>query len=93
MRYEITREDILRIIEEEKQKIKTAAAKPKQADKLPDDKDKKLVSKGLKVVNKKSGIEYVIGSKTGDEDYVLKDPEGKKQRLAYKELQGNYKVS
>tara|TARA_R110000765_G_scaffold232542_1_gene335885 strand:+ start:481 stop:753 length:273 start_codon:yes stop_codon:yes gene_type:complete len=90
MKSELTREDILRIIEEEKQKIKTAAAKPKKFDELPDDEE--LVSHGLKVVND-DGVEYVIGSKTGDEDYVLKDPEGKKQRLAYKKLKSDFRVS
>jgi hypothetical protein len=90
MKSELTREDILRIIEEEKQKIKTAAAKPKQADKLPA--DKKLVSHGLKVVND-GGVEYVIGSKTQAGDYVLKDPEGKKHALSYKKLKSDFRVS
>jgi len=90
MKSELTREDILRIIEEEKQKIKTAAAKPKKADKLPADEE--LVSHGLKVVND-DGVEYVIGSKTRAGDYVLKDPAGNKQRLAYKKLKSDFRVS
>jgi len=89
MKSELTREDILQIIEEEKQKIKTAAAKPKKADKLPA--DKKLVNHGLKVVNN-AGVEYVIGSKTKAGDYVLKDPEGKKHALAFNKLRKEYEL-
>jgi|APSaa5957512535_1039671.scaffolds.fasta_scaffold121229_2 hypothetical protein len=90
MKSKLTREDILQIIEEEKQKIKIAAAKTKKVDKLPVDKE--LVSRDLKVVSN-DGIEYVIGSKNKDGDYVLKDPEGNKHALAYKKLKSDFRVS
>lgn len=87
MKSELTREDILQIIEEEKQKIKTAAAKPKKADKLPDDPE--YIRGGLIVV--KDGVEYAV-KKTTAGDFVLTDAEEKKHTVSFKELQSDYRL-
>ena len=55
------------------------------------DEDKELLSPGLKVLHKNSGIRYTVQS-VGVEDIVLKTPEGKDFLVDKHELEKEYEL-
>lgn len=83
----LTRERILKIIEEEKQKLKDDKCDSNKHNlgKSPD-----LIDRGLRVCCKKSSKEYHVTKKT-DDGFVLSGPEGRK-KVTTKELMNSYKL-
>lgn len=86
----LTDEDIIRIIREEWDKRLTRLTEKIQStSKTTDD---SIVSQGLKVTHKESGIRYTVDS-VGKNDCILLTPEGEKFILDKDELEKDYEIS
>ena len=96
----LTRERLLQIIEEERNKI--ASEDECKSNKVSLDMDLNKVSKGLKVCDKKSGLVYTVASvslgnvsetdKNKENSVSLKTPTGQIFHVSEKEFKKNYKV-
>jgi len=92
---QLTEADVIRIIREEWDKKidhlleQSGADIDVRGDPDKDGQTEELISPGLKIKHKKSGIRYTV-AELGPKDVIIKTPEGKEIQLTNDELENEY---